>query len=46
METDQRSVDSVIKRLRKLGFTAIRSYRGGGYYWDDGVPVVQVRVTP
>ena len=44
-EVEQRAVDSAIKRLRKLGFTAIRSYRGGGYYWDDGVPVVQVRVT-
>lgn len=37
---DMRAVDTVIKRLRRVGITQVRSYYGGGYYWDDGVPMV------
>lgn len=39
-DNDLRAVDSSIKRLRRRGIRSIRSYYGGGYYWDDGVPVL------
>ena len=34
---NDRSVDTAVKRLKKIGITGIESYSGIGYFWDDGI---------